>query len=194
MEEENKETGKSEITSFSVSEKELSGGEKRRIILPDTSWLVAILDEKDSHHVAAESSLGALLPYKPIFYIPVLAAMETISRLIRVNKMSVKECRKKVSKLFSAKLKAQGASRVYSFKEILNIYDKLSRKEIKKLTAIDFSIVTEGITLNAKILTCDVQMYRVTKKYYKEIYFMTDKVDAQESDLARLIHDIQSRK
>ena len=168
--------------------------ESKIILLPDTSWLVAILDEKDSHHVAAQSSLGALMPYKPAFHVPILASIETMSRLIRVNKMSVSICRKKVLDLFANTLHAKGASRTYKFEEILDRYDKWKRKEVKNLTAVDFCIVTEGIGLEAKILTCDLKMYKSAKKYYQDIYFMSDMVEAQESDLARLIHDIQKLK
>lgn len=161
------------------------------LLLADTSWLVAILDEKDSHHIAAKSSLGAVLPYEPAFHVPILASIETMSRLIRVNKISVTKCKEKIIGLLGNTLNAKGASRKYEFKEILETYDVFNRKEIKSLTAIDFCIVTEGIGLRAKILTCDLKMYRSAKKYYKDIYFMSDKVEAQESDLARLIHDIQ---
>ncbi|MEK7515041.1 MAG: hypothetical protein AAB608_01510 [Patescibacteria group bacterium] len=162
------------------------------IILADTSWVVAVLDEKDSHHISAESSLGALLPYKPSFHVPVLAALETMSKLIRVNKISVKKCRKKILDLLGGKLHAYGR-RPLNFSEILARYEGYSRKDMKSLTAIDFCIATEGIGLGAKILTCDLKMYKIVKRYYDEIYFMSDIVDAQKSDLARLIHSIQIR-
>lgn len=96
--------------------------------------------------------------------------------------------------LLRDKLEAGGSNQNFSFAEILNRYDFWARKKIKNLTAIDFLIVTEGIVLEAKILTCDLKMYRSTKTYYENIYFMTDKVDAQESDLARLIRDMQLKK
>ncbi len=171
--------------------KENTKSDKKIIILLDTSWLVAVLDENDSHHVAAASSLGALLPYRPSFHVSVLAALETISRLIRINKMSVKLSKKKLLDFIGNKLQAKGATYTFRFNDILDRYNTWSRKGIKKLTAIDFCIVTEGIGLGAKILTCDLRMYKLAKKYYDYIYFMSDKVEAQESDLARLIHDIQ---
>lgn len=164
---------------------------KRITILTDTSWLVALLDENDSHHVSAKSALGAMLPYKPIFHVPILVSIETMSRLIRVNNISVAKCKKMVLDLIGNTLHAKGASQMYEFKEILNRYESWKNKEIKNLTAIDFCIATEGIGLGAKILTCDLKMYRSVKKTYKEIYFISDKLDAQESDLARLIFDIQ---
>jgi predicted nucleic acid-binding protein len=164
------------------------------LIVPDTSWLVAVIDENDSHHVSAESSLGALLPYQPSFHVPIMAFMETISRLIRVNKMSVKKAQEKTLKFVGKRLHAKGASTTFNVENILEKYKIYSRIKIKSLTTIDFFIVTEGIGLNAKILTCDLKMYRAAKKYYKHIYFMTDKVEKQKSDLARLIFGIQSQK
>lgn len=89
------------------------------------------------------------------------------------------------------KLDAGGASKNYIFKEILENYAKYSKKSIKNLTTIDFCVVTEGIGLEAKILTCDLKMYNATKKHYGNIYFVTDKVGKQTSDLGRLIQDIQ---
>jgi len=166
--------------------------ETKTLILADTSWIVALLDEKDSHHIAAESALGALLPYKPSLHVPVLAAIETMSRLIRVNKISVKSCQKKILNLLGGKLNANGVQNNLHFKEVVKRYEKWSHKKVRSLTAIDFCIVTEGIGLKAKILTCDLKMYNAAKRYYNDIYFISDRVEAQESDLARLIHDIQS--
>jgi len=160
------------------------------IILPDTSWLVAILDEKDSHHTSAASSLGALIPYSPVFYVPLMVFMETMSRLIRVNK-SVEKCSETILKLLNNKLHAKGSVVQLDFKDVIKRYKICSRQSIKRLTTIDFYIVTEGISMGAKILTCDLEMYKKSQKYYKEIYFMSDKVKTQKSDLARLITDIQ---
>lgn len=79
--------------------KSLSDSDKLEIrIVPDSSWLIAILDEKDTHHISATSSLGAILPYKPVFYIPAIIYLETISRLIRVNKIQVQKCEHKIDK------------------------------------------------------------------------------------------------
>jgi len=165
---------------------------KLRIIL-DTSWLVAIIDEKDFHHTSVNSSLGALLPYHPLFYVPTVVFMEAMSRLIRVNKISVSKARKTILKLLGVELHAIHESNM-NYRDILEKYKTYSRIKIKSLKAIDFYIVTAGIGFNAKILTCDLPMYKSVKKYYKEIYFISDEVEAKESDLARLIHDIQFHK
>jgi predicted nucleic acid-binding protein len=186
--------GLQKASETKVTDNTVKTEEKKVILLADTSWLVALLDENDSHHIAAKSSLGAVQPYGPKFHVPILAAIETMSRLIRVNKMPVTGCKKKVLTLLGQTLHAQGADYHYKFEDILKRYEKWGRKKIKNLTANDFCIVTEGIGLGAKILTCDLKMYNSVKKYYPDIYFMSDKVEAQESDLARLIHDIQMLK
>jgi len=160
-------------------------------IVPDSSWLIAILDEKDTHNVPASSSLGALLPYKPIFYIPALVYLETISRLIRVNKIPVTKCEEKIQKLLS-KIRYKHST-LLDIKKILEKYKKFSRIKIAKLHPLDFYIVTDGIFLDAKILTCDLKMYQYVKKYYNNIYFMTDKVREKGSDLSNLIGDIQNK-
>ena len=166
--------------------------EKELRILPDSSWLIAILDENDSHHTPASSSLGALTPYKPVFYIPALVYLETISRLIRINKLSVKKCEQKIDR-FLSKVDYKH-SRTLEISEILQKYKKFSRVKITKMHPLDFYIATEGVFLDAKILTCDLKMYHYIRKYYKDIYFMTDNVLKKDSDLGSLIKNIQTKK
>jgi predicted nucleic acid-binding protein len=158
-------------------------------ILPDSSWLVAILDSKDTHHVSALSSFGALAPYKPVFYLPALVYLETLSRLIRVNKLPVKKCADKISR-FLDKVECR-YSRELEIAEIIRKYKTFSRVKISKLHPLDFYIATEGIVLDAKILTCDLRMFNYVSRYYKKIYFMTDRVREKGSDLSALIKDIQ---
>lgn len=161
-------------------------------VVPDSSWLVAIFDENDPHHIAATSSLGAIRPYGPTFFIPALAYLETISRLIRINKIPVKKCVKKMSRLFS-KTDCR-YSRVFEISEIIEKYKRFSHMKISKMHPIDFYIATEGVFLNARILTCDVKMYEYVKKHYKNIYFITDMAKERSSDLPKLIKDIQVKK
>ena len=158
-------------------------------IFPDSSWLIAILDENDSHHRAAKSSLGALLPYEPIFYIAPMVYMEILSRSIRKHGIPVKKCIERIKK-FMSKIQYRNKT-VFDIKEIGEKYKIFSRIKIKKLTPIDFYIVSEGMLLDANILTCDIKMYRTVKKYYNRIYFMSDVVKGIDSDLGRLISDIQ---
>lgn len=164
-------------------------GKRELRILPDSSWLIAMLDENDTHHIPASSSLGAILPYKPIFYIPALVYLETISRLIRINKIQVKKCEHKIDN-FLQKINYKH-SRSLEIPEILRKYNTFSRVKISKLHPLDFYIATEGIFLDAKILTCDLRMYHYVNKYYPKIYFLTDKVAEKGSDLAKLIKDTQ---
>ncbi|MEW6617056.1 MAG: hypothetical protein AB1333_01395 [Patescibacteria group bacterium] len=161
-------------------------------IVPDSSWLIAILDENDTHYIAATSSLGAVLPYKPTFYIPALVYLETISRLIRINKIPVKKCVQKIDK-FLSKIDCRH-SRTLEISQIIQKYKRFSHVKISKMHPLDFYIATEGVFLDAKILTCDLKMYYYVKKYYRGIYFMTDKVREKGSDLSVLIKDIQMIK
>ncbi len=158
-------------------------------IVPDSSWLIALIDEKDSHHIAAKSSVGAILPYKPVFYISAIVYLETISHFVRVNKISVKKSFDKIEKLLNS-LNCRH-SKSLELKEIVHKYKSFSRVKISKMRPMDFYIATEGIFLSAKILTCDIGMYKYVEKYYKDIYFLTDKVKNQISDLGRLIENIQ---
>lgn len=159
-------------------------------IVPDSSWLIAVLDEKDTHHIPATSSLGAILPYKPTFYIPAIVYLETLSRLIRVNKIPVKKCEQKIDR-FLKSITYKHSSRL-DISQIIEKYKAFSRVKISKLHPLDFYIATEGIFLGAKILTCDLRMYHYVRKYYSKIYFMTDKVKEKGSDLSNLIKDIQT--
>ncbi len=174
-------------------EKQPSDSDKLEIrIVPDSSWLIALLDENDSHHIPTTASFGALLPYKPTFYIPALVYLESLSRLIRINKMPVKKCVQKIDR-FLSKIEYKH-SRTLEISEILQKYKTFSRVKISKMHPLDFYIVTEGVFLNAKILTCDLKMYRYVRRYYKKIYFITDKVEEKDSDLGSLIRDIQNKE
>lgn len=161
-------------------------------IMPDTSWLIALVDEKDSHHVPVKSSFGAIFPYNPTFYIPAVVYLETLSKLVRANKISPKKAYDKIQKVLE-KINFKHSTKL-GMDDIINKYKAFSRIKISKLTALDFYIVAEGISLEAKILTCDVHMYSIAKKYYNKIYFLTDKVKDYESELANLIRDVQKEK
>lgn len=150
-----------------------------------------MIDDFDSHHKSALSSLGAIKPYKPIFYITPIVYLEVMSRLIKKKKISVKKCHDKIQKFLSGIEYKHKTS--LDLTEITQKFKAFSRIKIsKKLSAIDFYVVAEGIALDAKILTCDLNMYHIAKKYYKNIYFLTDQLKNQKSDLSRLINDIQN--
>jgi len=162
-------------------------------MFPDSSWLIAIIDDTDSHHTAALSSVGALKPYKPIFYIAPIVYLETMSRLIKKKKITVKKCYDKVEKFLSSIQCKEKTS--LDLTEIVQKFKTFSRIKISKnLSPIDFYVVAEGILLSAKILTCDFGMYNVAKKYYDKIYLLTDQLKDKLSDLGRLINDIQRNR
>lgn len=133
-----------------------------------------------------------MMPYNPVFYITPIVYLETMSRLIKKEKIAVKKCYLQIQK-FLDKVKYKHKTGL-DLSEITQKFKTFSRIKISKnLSSVDFYVVAEGILLDAFILTCDLNMYSVAKKYYQKIYFLTDKVASQESDLGRLISDIQKR-
>ena len=178
-----------------TTEKEKIPSSNKNIrVLPDSSWLVAILREKDSHHISALSALGALEPYSPTCFIPTIVVMEVMSQLIRKDKLSHTKAKDKLKKLFDKKLHPWHNKNL-GVEDIMEKYKIFAKfRKINTLKSVDFYIASEGIGLDARILTCDIEMYKKVKKYYKKIYFLSDIVRDQKSDLARLIEDIQNVK
>lgn len=152
-------------------------------ILPDACWAKALIDEKDPHHRSVEASFGAIKPYRPDFYVPHIVFMETMSSLIRAGGLTAKECTKRVTKTFGEELHARLSSEL-RVEQIVAKYKTFSRTGIRKLKTQDFYIVTEGMSLNAKILTCDEKMYKKVLKIYKRIYFLGE--NKQVNDLWKL--------
>lgn len=162
--------------------------EKELKVLIESSWLTAKLDEDDENHVSVESSFGALKPYEPTFYIPILVYMETLSNLRR-KRIPFNECNK-ILENFRKKINYRDERRIV-FKHLIDKHKNFSRSKISQLKGVDFYIATEGLYLNAKILTCDKEMSDRVFKYYKQIYFISDRAKGKNSELPRLIKDIQ---
>ncbi|MEK7662067.1 MAG: type II toxin-antitoxin system VapC family toxin [Patescibacteria group bacterium] len=165
--------------------------EKPEILL-DSSWILAYMNEKDFNHNAAISSCGAILPYKPIFYIPSLVYLEVFSNLRR-RKIPVKKCEKTLRD-FWVKIDNRHQKSGPNKEGIIERYRIFSRVKISLLRPNDFLIATEGMRLGAKILTLDLEMYKKVYKYYKYIYYLADHSKNKESDLPRLISDILNIK
>ena len=163
-------------------------GRKVIKIFPDSSWLIASLSLKDSHHTHVEQSLGFLRPLNPTFYVSTIVVMETVTGLIKSG-MTVANSIAKIRK-FIEDLHCR-TQRPLELDWILKKYKVFAKaRKIKKLTTMDFYIVTEGMLIGAKILTADKDMYRHTKKSYKDIYLISDKVKGMKSDLPRLTENI----
>jgi len=158
-------------------------------IFPDSSILISYLNKNDVHHQHACSCFGMLIPHHPTFYFSTVVVMETMSGLIR-NGFTTKKSYDLVIK-FITKLEDYRSERPIGLISVLKKYQAFAKtKKIKTLTTIDFYIVTEAMSIGAKILTTDKKMYKITQKSYKEIYLITDKVKGISSDLPNLTRDI----
>ncbi|MGC9603188.1 MAG: PIN domain-containing protein [Minisyncoccia bacterium] len=157
-------------------------------VVPDSSWLLAKLNSKDRNHVSVESSLGAILPYRPAFYIPILVYMETLSALRR-QRIAFSKCYKILNSFLETIHYFE--EKKLTTKKLIEKHKSFSRLRISQLKGADFYIATEGLSLNAKILTCDKEMRDRVIKYYKQIYFLSDRAKSFPSELPRLMRDIQ---
>ena len=157
-------------------------------IFPDSSLLISYLNKNDINHRHVDSCLGMLIPYKPLFFFSTLVIMETMSGLVRSG-FTVKKSHKVLINLLS-KLEYMSETPI-KLEKVLDKYKNFAKtKKIKTLTTIDFYIVTEAISIGAKILTSDKRMYKIAKNSYKETYLISDKVRGIKSDLPCLTKDI----
>lgn len=176
------------LTTMSRGKRTKHRGRKVIKIFPDSSWLIASLSLKDSHHTHVEQSLGFLRPINPTFYVSTIVIMETINGLMKSGMTVVNSITKVRKFIDSLHCRTQ---KPLELERILKKYKVFAKaRKIKKLTAMDFYIVTEGMLIGAKILTADKNMYRQTKKSYKDIYLISDKVKGMRSDLPRLTENI----
>jgi predicted nucleic acid-binding protein len=167
-------------------------GPKMIKILPDSNWVISLLNPDDVHHAHVKACFGMLLPLKPTFYVATVVVMETMTTLIGKCGYTVKKARETIYKNFINKLDGHHKSEgPIELGEVLAKYGAFSKaRKIKKLTTMDFYIVTEGLLLDARILTSDKKMYKTVKPTYKKIYLISDKVKNLKSDLPRLTHDV----
>lgn len=141
------------------------------IICPDSSFLVAYLDESEENHNLAESAMGFLAPHQHNIIISQFVYAETLSTLTK--KMPVGEAikrLKKINKIKGAKL-WRGSP---NYDDIEEFYKQNARKRIlKELRTNDFVIVAYAMMWNALILTNDIKMFEETKRTYKDIFFLS---------------------
>ncbi len=158
-------------------------------ILPDSSVFVALIDKKDSHHESVKSLFDFINNYKYHLMIYSIVIIETISRLISKG-WTVGGAIKSFANVHDLLSKGE----VYEGgnitpEEILKRFKNFNRAKIRFLKSGDFMIMSEGILLDALILTTDKQAYKDVKKYYKNIYFVSDKAKKVKSDLPKFIGD-----
>lgn len=162
-------------------------------ILPDTSFLVALAISTDVHNRSAESLLGALLPYNPTFYITNIVVAETVGKIMKRENISAKKAIDRFKNIFSKLPGARRGGAIMNWQQMFDRYTRFSRKTtFRKLDTNDFVVVTEGILLGAKIITCDTKMFKIASAFVpKCIYYVSDAATKTKDESTALIAEVK---
>lgn len=153
-------------------------------VLFDSSFILALLNSRDSNYQAVSAIFGFIKPYNCCFHIPAYVFAEVISKRIhQLGKVSV--ALKDVRKFLEQRPGVMTGGSSLTLVDMINRYKELARKKIRFLQSNDFFIVSEGILLKALILTCDHTMYKKVKKYYKDIYYVATHSKKYKSDASK---------
>lgn len=99
---------------------------------------------------------------------------------------TAEECIRKFIKKVNVK-----TEKPIKLEKILHKYHQFAKKRmIRTNSSVDFYVVTEGMSLSARVLTVDRKMYELTKPTYKNIYLISEKVKGYKSDFPRLAEDV----
>lgn len=162
-------------------------------ILPDSSWLISLLNPRDVHHAHVKSCFGMLQPYKPTFFLSTLVIMETMSGLIRNANHTAAQARKSLAK-FTNSVSGYRPEKPIRLEQALEKYQYFAKTKIKGLTTVDFHIATDALLVGAKFLTSDKKLYKVVRKSHRETYLISDHVKSIPSDLPRLTLDVVNNR
>lgn len=152
-------------------------------ILLDSSFILALLNPRDSNYKAVSGLFGFIKPYNCRFHIPLYVFAEVVSKRIHEEK-KVSNVLKGIGKFLSecGVLTVGGNP---SLEEVMNRYKRLARKKIRFLQSNDFFIATEGILLKSIILTCDHELYEKVKHYYSDIYYVATHSKKYKDDVSK---------
>lgn len=154
------------------------------LVLLDSSFVMALLDRKDSNHESIEAVFGFINPCKCRFHIPLYVFAEVISKFIQ-RKKKVSEALRIIDD-FVVNLKGvliMGTNP--TMEEIIDRYKKLARKKVRFMQSNDFFIATEGMLSGSLILTCDFNMYIKLKRYHSDIFFVARKSKKYKNDIPK---------
>ena len=165
-------------------------GPKLVKIFPDSSWLISLLNKKDSNHDHIKSSFGFLTGKHATFFLSSLVILETMNGLTKNENGFTVRTAEKCIKSFFKKITLR-TEKPIKLEKILHKYHQfVKNRKIRSNTTVDFYIVTEGMVLGSHILTVDKKMYKLTKPTYKNIYLISEKVKGIKSDLPRFVENI----
>ncbi|MCX6718749.1 MAG: hypothetical protein NTY81_04135 [Candidatus Staskawiczbacteria bacterium] len=153
-------------------------------VLLESSFILALLDPRDSNYKSVKSVFGFLEPHKCRFHIPAYVFIEVVSKLIQKEK-KVSTAIKTIDKFLNELHGILFLGSNPSIEDIMNRYRGLARKRIRFLQSNDFIIATEGIFYKSLILTCDAGMYEKVKKYYPDIYFVATNSKKYKDDISK---------
>lgn len=166
-------------------------------VLLESSFIIALLDPRDSNYMAVKSVFGFLEPHNCRFHIPVYVFAEVVSKIIHKNR-TVSNALKTIEKFINGLHGVPFVGSNPSLEEIVKRYKGLARKQIRFLQSNDFFIATEGILSKSLILTCDLGMYEKVKKNYQDIYFVATNSRKYKDDIPkftrRLLGTTQNKK
>lgn len=157
------------------------------VLLLESSFILAYLDENDPNHKTAQAILGFVSPYNCRFHMPLVVSAEILSKSVH-KWIKVSESIRKINGFIKSLPGSLLASTNLNYEELVNRYKMCARKDIKNLQGNDFLIVTEGILSNSMIVTCDHGMYKRTKPYYSDIYFVATDSKNYKEDASRFVN------
>ncbi|MDA2922525.1 PIN domain-containing protein [Patescibacteria group bacterium AH-259-L07] len=143
----------------------------------DTSFLLSHISKKEKNYKSTEVIVNYLTTQKKYFdiFLPNLVILEFISKL-KQKKYTIRKIKKEFSTLLDNinDSYVELASDKLNLFEIFNRYQKFARKDIStKLKSNDFIIATDSVLAGSIILTCDKEMYKITKKFYNSVFLIT---------------------
>lgn len=153
-------------------------------VLLESSFILGLLDPRDTNHKSVKSVFGFLEPHNCRFHIPAHVFTEVVSKLIQKEK-KVSKALKIIEKFLSELHGSLFLGSNPTLEDIMNRYKGLARKRIRFLQSNDFVIATEGIFQKSLILTCDSGMYEKVKKYYSDIYFVATDSRKYKDDIPK---------
>lgn len=153
-------------------------------VLLESSFVLALLDPRDTNYKAVKSVFGFLEPHNCRFHIPVYVFAEVVSKIIHKNH-TVSNAMKTIEKFIDDLHGVPFVGSNPSLDEIIKRYKDLARKQIRFLQSNDFFIATEGILSKSLILTCDLGMYEKVKRNYQDIYFVAVHSKKYKDDIPR---------
>ena len=173
-----------DISTVDLSQ--VTAGQLGPTILLDSSFLVALFDNRDPNHAAVEGVFGFMKPHNCKFHIPLYVVSEVFSKIVHKDK-KVSTAMKSIKEFIKKTSDSVIIGSTISMEDLFGRYQNLARNKVRLLQSNDFIIATEGMLLKCTILTCDYEMYQKVKPCYKQIYYVAAKSKKYKDDIPKFI-------